>query len=209
MIKKVLLPAILGVNFLTAQCMIDGKSTIRISEEEVYTINRATAQCEDCHLWVTIGGNASFSIDNKKNTVKLKAGFSGRQVLSATVLTQDGVAQCSKNIDIVDAKTQMPNQSNANVSTNSSNCDIEVSDYKEVKSTEGIVSFFPNVTNSSYQYNWTATYFNGDVMTSDLVNPQFPYSKTKGIKSVSVKVTSNRCIKRFSKNYEENFWRFF
>ena len=86
---------------LHAQCTINGKSTINLNTEEIYSVANETAQCKDCHLWVGVGSSASISGDNRQSSVKLKANTAGRQVLSVAILTQQGLMQCSKNIDII------------------------------------------------------------------------------------------------------------
>lgn len=113
--------------------------------------------------------------------------------------------QCSKNIDIMDGNVAAP----FTQEPTKSKCDIEVSNYKEVKVSERIVSFFPNVTNDAYKYSWTATYSNGETMSSTEKVPQFPYSKENGLTRVNVKVTSSKCMRDFSKTYDANFWKFF
>ncbi|VDH03183.1 hypothetical protein [Bergeyella zoohelcum] len=195
------------VNIAHSQCFIEGKSVIQPNVEETYTVSRATAQCTDCHLWVTIGGNAGIVSDTKKSTIQLKAGASGRQIISTTVLTSDGIAQCSKSIDI--GTTTSTNMTDNTALLNRDTCDIITNNYTEVKTSNTTVNFYPNELNTNFHFQWTTTYFDGETKNSTVSTPQFPFSKTKGIKSVNVKITSSKCMKEFTKSYEENFWRFF
>lgn len=209
--KKLVLVATFFISiFAFSQCTITGKSAIKVLEEETYSVDKEMAQCKDCHLWVSVGGNATISGDNRQNAVKIKANSGGRQVLSASILTPQGLLQCSKNIDILD--TSEVGIAKNNVSTNDipklPNCDVQVNNFKEVKYAENIVSFFPNVTDGDYKYQWTVNYANGDQMISTEKVPQFPYTKENGISTVKVKVTSTKCIKEFTKTYELSFWKF-
>ncbi|EKB61294.1 hypothetical protein [Bergeyella zoohelcum] len=199
--------AITVAHLAYSQCTIEGKSSIQPNVEETYTVTKATGQCTDCHLWVTIGGNAAIVSDTKKSAIQLKAGTSGRQIISATVLTSDGIAQCSKSIDI--GSTASANVTNNNSSSNKENCDITTYNYTEVKTSDTTVNFYPNELNTNFHFQWKTTYFDGEVKNSTMPTPQFPFSKTKGIKSVNVKITSSKCMKEFTKSYEENYWRFF
>lgn len=204
--KNTLLFGLFASAIVSAQCNISGKSSISVLSEETYTVANELAQCKDCHLWVTVGGNTTIASDNRQNSVKIKANSGGREVLSLSVLTPQGLMQCSKNIDIVDGNGALPVVSET---AKSKNCDIQANNYKEVKYAEGIVSFFPNVTNDTFRYHWTANYFNGDTMSSTEKVPQFPYTKENGITKVVVKINSSKCLKEFSKTYDGNFWKFF
>ena len=195
-----------------AQCSISGKSSLKVLDEETYSVSADLAQCKDCHLWVGVGGNISVIGDNKQNNVKIKANTGGRQVISLSVLTPQGFMQCSKNIDIVDGNGTLPvaaSTAAVEETPKNSGCDIEVNNYKEVKYADQIVSFFPNVTNDNYRYSWTATLASGEVLTSTEKVPQFPFTKENGITKVRVKIHTSRCMKEFSKTYDSNYWRFF
>lgn len=198
--------AIAIVNIVHAQCFIEGKSNIQPNVEETYTVSKTTAQCTDCHLWVTIGGNAAIVSDTKKNTIQFKASSSGRQIISATVLTPEGIAQCSKSINI--GITESINIADNSYPTQKE-CDIKTNNYTEVKTSDTMVNFYPNDLNTNFSFQWKTTYFDGEIKSSTVPTPQFPFGKTKSIKSVNVKITSSKCMKEFTKSYEENYWRFF
>ncbi len=199
---------------LHAQCTINGKSTINLNTEEIYSVANETAQCKDCHLWVGVGSSASISGDNRQSSVKLKANTVGRQVLSVAILTQQGLMQCSKNIDIIDNKIAASNNNNNGVTTTldpvqKPDCNIKISDFKEVKYSENVVSFFPLGDDNQYRYIWTAIYMDGREITSKEKVPQFPFTKTDGIKTVKLQMISDKCLKSLSKTYDNNYWEFF
>lgn len=203
---------------MIAQCTISGNAAMNAGDESVYTVTGDAAQCADCHLWVTVGSNTTISGDNRQQAVKLKAVAGGRQVLSAAVLTPQGLVQCSKNIDITDGKpqaavnTSVPDvqaQTATAPQTTKVDCDIEVNNYKEVKYAEGIVTFFPNVNQSRYSYEWTANYATGEIMKSTEKVPQFPYTKEESITVVKLRVVSSACMREFTKTYDSSYWRWF
>ncbi len=203
--KTITLFALLIAAFSMAQCIIIGKTSISIEENPMYSIENDNAQCTDCHLWVTVGGNSQLDGDFRKNTIKLKPTAGGRTVLSLSILTPQGLSQCSKNIDITD-KT-------SNISTSSNqqkvDCDISVNSFREVKYAEGIVSFFPSNTQNNYGYTWTVIYANGEQKTSTEKIPQFPYTKEGSITTVKLKVLSTQCMKDLAKTYDNTYWKFF
>lgn len=191
-----------------SQCNISGKSSIKISEEETYSVPNEIAQCKECHLWISVGSNTAISTDNKLNFIKLKPNSAGRLILSATVLTSQGILQCSKNIDVLDNTKQSDNLDKATLTT-INNCDIQINNYKEVKYAENIVSFFPNETNNDFRYEWIVNYANGESMKSNEKIPQFPFTKENGIATVKLKISSKVCLREFSKTYDANYWKFF
>ena len=204
--KLILLMTLMIYSSSFSQCVIKGNPTMKVSDAETYTVENDIAQCKDCHLWVNIGGNTELQGDVKQNTVKLKGTSGGRTVLSLVMLSPQGVVQCSKNIDVLDGA--MIDTNKTAVST-SSNCDIDFTDYKEAKTSDGIVAFLPDGKENNYKYDWTVTYENGDQKTSKEKTPQFSFAKDNGIKTATVKITSARCIRNFTKTYEANFWKFY
>ncbi|MBW8359828.1 MAG: hypothetical protein K0M63_08535 [Weeksellaceae bacterium] len=199
--------------FAFSQCSINGKSSIRVLDEEVYSIAGDLAQCKDCHLWVNIGGNAYTVGDNRQNTVKIKATSGGREVISLAVLSPQGLVQCSKNIDILDSaqtSAAAPETSEMAPAANIAvKCDIEVKGYKEVKYAEGTVSFFPDITKNDYKYEWNTSYATGETMQSTEKVPQFPYTKEKSITKVRLKIVSQKCVREYTKTYDASYWKFF
>lgn len=205
MMKKIILAVLLMTSASAfSQCNILGKSSIGVSEPEIYAIENTPAQCKECHLWVNVGGNSTIESDNKLNSIKLKGKAGGREILSLTMLTPSGIIQCSKNIEILDATKIAKSEPKA-----PNDCDIDVNDFKEVKYSEGVVSFFPSKTANEYKYTWVATYFNGEKSESNEKVPQFPYTKANGIEKINLKIVSKKCIRNSSKTYDSNYWFFF
>jgi len=201
-----------GLSF--AQCTITGKSILKVQDEETYSISPDIGQCRDCHLWSNYGKSATVIGDNKLSSIKLKANEEGRQLISISVLTSQGMIQCSKTIEILNGKNyeNAINGTSADIKQNtniSKNCDIEVTDFKQGKFGEGIVNFFPNVSNNEYKYAWTVNYSDGSIMKSTDKTPQFPYSKEKSISIVKLQIFSKNCIKDLSRSYEPIFWEHF
>ncbi|MFC6267321.1 hypothetical protein [Frigoriflavimonas asaccharolytica] len=193
-----------------AQCNITGKSSIENQAEETYSIANEIAQCKDCHLWVGVGSNATIVGDNRQNSVKIKANSAGRQIISLAVLTSQGLMQCSKNIDITDGKTSIKNSKITTKEPEPTvDCNVKISDFKEVKYSENIVSFFPIGEDLQFKYIWTATYFDGREVVSKEKIPQFPFTKTDGIRTVKLQMISDNCLKSLSRSYENNYWQYF
>ena len=195
---------------LNAQCTISGKSSIILNTEESYSVANETAQCKDCHLWVGVGTNASISGDNRQSIVKVKGNSVGRQVISVAILTQQGLMQCSKNIDIIENKIAAENSVTTTLEPiQKPDCNIKISDFKEVKYADNIVTFFPIGDDHQFRYIWTAIYMDGKEITSKEKVPQFPFTKTVGIKTVKLQMISDKCLKSLSKTYDNNYWEFF
>ena len=207
--KKILLLAGLTFAFsMEAQCNISGNSSVKVNEISTYTLDNDNAQCSDCHLWVTVGGNSQIDGEFRKNSVKIKPNSGGRTVLSLSVLTSQGLSQCSKNIDIIDGTTSSVSNLQNSIQT-AQDCDIALESFKEVKYADGVVTFFPSNTNNDYKYSWTAVYADGKQAESSEKIPQFPYTKEGSITTVKVKIVSAKCIKSLSKSYDSTYWKFF
>ncbi|MDR2205090.1 MAG: hypothetical protein LBE36_02875 [Flavobacteriaceae bacterium] len=206
--KKIILSVTLLVaTQMYSQCNIVGKNAISVSDTETYTIESDNAQCPDCHLWTMIGGNARIDGEFRKNSVKITPTGGGRVVLSLSVLSSQGFSQCNKNIDIIGGGNVANNSGySTNYGNTSVDCDVSVTDFKEVKYSDGIISYFPVPAGNDFKYNWTAIYFNGEQRESSEKIPQFPYTKENGIRILKVKITSSKCMKSMSKNYEPMFW---
>lgn len=195
-----------------AQCIITGSSQAQLNQPETYSVENDNAQCTDCHLWAAVGGNSSIEGEFRKNTVTINPIAGGKTVLTLSILTAQGFSQCSKSIDIVGGATSN-NSTPVSVSTNKKlACDIDVSNYKEVAYSDKVVSFFPirqEQEQGKFKYLWVAVYLNGDKKESTDKVPRFGYSEENPIVDVTIKVTSDRCIKTLSKNYDATFWKNF
>jgi hypothetical protein len=203
--KKLLLSFLLmSFTNLFSQCVITGSNIIKVLDVATYTVENDNAQCKDCHLWMNLGENTSLEGDVKQNTIKLKANSIGKTILSLSMLSPQGLVQCNKSIEVVEA---ISNKSETDQSL--SNCDIDFTDFKELKYDVGIVAFLPAKLENNYKNLWTVTYENGEQKTSTEKVPQFNYSKENEIVTVVAKVSSSKCVKNFTKTYEKNFWKFF
>ncbi len=203
-----------------AQCTIEGKSSAAVGEEITLTATGAEAQCAECHLWVAVGNAAAVKGDSRLKTVKVASAVPGRQVISLAVLTPQGLAQCSKNIDFTAATSAVPVTA-PEVSTvpavagesvpppASPVCDIPATNFKEVKYDAGTVSLFPDSDGGTFRYNWTATYNDGTTFSSQEKVPRIPFSKGKPITVVKLQMVSQKCMKEFTKRYDANFWYYF
>lgn len=181
------------------QCTIAGNSSININESASFSVD-SKAQCEECYFWKSSGEN-NLKIDgnNKSSQVTVKATGIGKTTLSVSVLTNQGPLQCEKVIDVVDQKQSVAQNS----------CGILIDDFKDVKVTETVISFFPNENSNDYLYRWTVTYVNGDNQESSEKIPQFFFSDINYIKTVKLKITTKSplCSITLTKKFEQNYWK--
>ena len=174
---------------------------MKISESGTYSVLNAKADCEDCHSWEIIG-DAIFEGDVKQNSVKITPKNGRSLILTATVNSVNGNKQCSKNILVTNNIKLPPNAI-------SPDCDITWTDYKDVKKSDGMVAFESSVKNDKNKFEWTVTHVNGEQKTSTSETPQFNFSTENAIKTVVTKISTAKCTRTFTKNYEPNFWDYF
>jgi len=181
------------------QCTIVGNSTIKPNETASFSVD-AKAQCDECYFWKS-SNEQSLKIEgnNKTNKVTATAASPAKNILSVSVLTNQGLLQCEKTLDVVDTKQ--------NIIENS--CGIQIDDFKDVKVTESVISFFPNENSSDYLYKWTVSYANGEAQESNEKIPQFFYSEINYIKTVKLKITSKNpiCSIILTKKFDQNYWK--
>ncbi len=209
--KSLLFLSLISTTYFFAQCNIEGNNTAKVGEQVTYTVDNDTAQCTDCHLWVTTGGNSTVDGEFRKNNVTIKPNSIGRTILSLTMLTQNGVVQCVKNIDVVAGTNTIATSNSPETGssiTTKPNCDITVDNFKELKYERGIVTFIPSDTENNYKYIWIVSYKNETKESTSLI-PKFSYSDTNPIVKVMLRIVSKKCIREFSKNYESSYWTFF
>ncbi|PZU87808.1 MAG: hypothetical protein DI529_06475 [Chryseobacterium sp.] len=198
---------ILAAGFLAtisyAQCTIAGNSTIKLNELASFSVD-AKAQCDECYVWKTSSDKTLFPEGNtKSNKINVKANAVGKSSISVSILTQQGLLQCEK---IVEITTENP----ASNLTNADNpCGIKIDDFKEIKVTDNIISFFPNDNPTYCLYQWTVTYNNGDKKDSSEKIPQFNLIQENPIISVKLKITTKSpiCSYTITKKYAENHWK--
>lgn len=71
-------------------------------------------------------------------------------MLSLSVLTAQGLAQCSKNIDI--SESSSGNVIATKPTKDKFDCDINLDSFKEVKVNDSLVTLLPSSTNKDYRY---------------------------------------------------------
>jgi len=189
----------LAITNLYGQCAITPSKIPTPNEITTITVN-ADAQCDECYSWkssneqvVKIEGN------NKLKSVNLAGKSFGKSTISVSILTDKGVVLCEKNIDIVDPKQNLLENS----------CGINIDDFKDVKVSESIISFFPNANSGDYLYKWTVSYANGETSESTEKIPQFTYSESNYINSVKLKISNKvlLCSITLSKKFDANYWK--
>lgn len=183
-----------------AQCFIKGSSTLKMQDTETYTVEKDVAQCSDCHLWTTNGGDVSLIGNPKDAAIKLKANGGGRTIISLVMLSPQGVVQCSKMVDVQPDLT-------AGLKTGDPNCDIVFSNFLEAKSSDGTVSFRIESASSNLTYEWISTYADGTQKNSTEPAPKFSNPEGNAITAIEVKVKSKNCIKGFKKTYGTDYWK--
>ena len=191
------------VGFLTignvyAQCNITGNKTVAPNETTTFTVD-AKAQCEECYFWKSSNEQVlKIEGSNKLGKVSLTGKGVGKSTISVSILTDQGLLQCEKNMELTDLKQSLAEN----------NCGIKIDDFKEVKVSESIISFFPNSNSGDYLYQWTVTYANGENKESSEKIPQFFYSDINYITLIKLKVSSKSpiCSMTISKKYEPNYW---
>lgn len=182
-----------------AQCTIAGNTSMNINESGFFSVD-PKAQCEECYFWKSsVEKNLKIDLENKTQQITVKATGVGKTTLSVSVLTNQGPLQCEQVINVVDPKQTIAEH----------NCGILIDDFKDVKVTETIISFFPNENSNDYLYRWTVTYANGESQESTEKIPQFFFSDINYIKMVKLKITSKSpiCSITLTKKFEQTYWK--
>ncbi|TDX82695.1 hypothetical protein [Epilithonimonas xixisoli] len=193
-----------------AQCTIAGNDNIKPNETTSLTVD-AKAQCDECYSWKSSDLNIKIDGKTKTNKIDVSSSQIGKSTISVSVFTNQGLQQCEKIINVavpaLVAATPAVKESKQNIIENS--CGIPVDDFKDVKVSESIISFFPNGNPTSYTYKWSVSYANGEVQESSEKIPQFFYSDVNYITLVKLKITKNNpiCSVTISKKFDENFWK--
>lgn len=189
----------LSSNFF-GQCTIAGNSVIKLNETATYSVD-AKAQCEECYVWKSSSDqNLKIEGSSISNKVNVRAAGLGKNTLSVTLLNGTAETKCEKTIEVVDE-----NQTDVK-----GKCGVTINDFKDVKVSETVMSFFPNENaTSDYSYEWNVTYANNEVKTSTDKIPQFFFSEINYIKLVKLKVKPKDvlCVVSISKSYEQNYWK--
>lgn len=199
-----------------SQCEISGADQLKVGEIQSYSVDNSVAQCEDCHLWSMVRGAGTLSGLVKKKTISVKGLVAGQATLNVNVATADGDVKCSKTIEVLENQGQETTKEGVNPligevpsQGQSPACDVDFSEFVEVKNSDEMVTFVPLNTDKQYKYEWTAIYVNGEQKVQNEKNPSFIYSKGNGIIHLTLIVTSASCTRTIQKSYQPNFWMFF
>ncbi|MNY06445.1 hypothetical protein D3C86_1392030 [compost metagenome] len=140
----------------------------------------------------------------------MKSAQIGKGKISVSVLTSQGLLQCDKIVEVlapVAVATSIVTEKKQSTVENS--CGILIDDFKEVKVSDAVISFFPNANPTDYLYKWFVSYANGEVQESSEKIPQFFYSDINFITLVKLRITKNNplCAITISKKFDENYWK--
>ncbi len=193
-----------------AQCTIAGNDNIKPNETTSLTVD-AKAQCDECYSWKSSDPKIKIDGKTKTNRIDVTSSQIGKSTISVSVFTSQGLQHCEKIVNVVApvvvATTLAAKETKQNIIENS--CGIQIDDFKDVKVSESIISFFPNGNPTNYAYKWSISYANGEVQESAEKIPQFFYSDINYITLVKLKITKNNpvCSVTISKKFDENFWK--
>ena len=160
-----------------AQCTIAGNDNIKPNETTSLTVD-AKAQCDECYSWKSSDPKIKIDGKTKTNRIDVTSSQIGKSTISVSVFTSQGLQHCEKIVNVVApvvvATTLAVKETKQNIIENS--CGIQIDDFKDVKVSESIISFFPNGNPTNYAYKWSISYANGEVQESAEKIPQFFYS---------------------------------
>jgi hypothetical protein len=195
--------SILSGSLCFAQCTILGNDMVRQGSRASFSVS-ATAQCDDCYTWKTTG----FQImDNKmSNTLSVLATEAGSAKISVTILTATGTKECEKTVSVESVKGD--SVAIAKDSLSAIPCKIPIKDFLDVKVGTNMISFFPDVNSSDYDYKWTIVYNTGEIKVSDDKIPQFPFSEIMFPATVRLQSFSRYpiCSQILNKTYPQEYW---
>lgn len=203
--KKVFIMVVsfLATSTLYCQCTITGNSSLITNQTSTFTIDKK-AQCVECYSWKSSDEKNIVIEGNKKgNSIIVNGKNPGLSNISVSVFTENGIEKCEKTVNVSDNNVMKQN----NIVDNS--CGIRIDDFKGVKVSESVISFFPNVNSEDYFYKWTVSYSNGQSNESTEKIPQFNLSASGYITSVKLKVTNKTqfCSIAILKKFDENYWK--
>jgi len=189
----------LAITNLYGQCNITTSKIPAPGELTTITVG-ANAQCDECYSWKSSNEEVVKIEGSKKlKSVNLAGKSLGKSTISVSILTDKGIVLCEKTIDIVDPQQHQLDNS----------CGINIDDFKDIKVSESIMSFFPNGNSGDYLYKWTVTYANGETSESTDKIPQFQYSESNYIASVKLKISNKvlLCSISLVKKFDANYWK--
>lgn len=201
--KKILSFTALAMSMAVySQCNILGASSLTINQIEKYSVE-IPGQCQECYDWSSSTDKIKFETNIKQKDVVLKAVSEGQTTISVSVLTAQGVQQCSKLLEIKSASSE---KNSGGVNAEKITCEVGINDFKDVLLNDETISFVLVTASDSYQYKWTVGYANGEKRESTLKLPQFPFIKNNDITSVQVRIQTTACYKELTRVYPLNYW---
>ena len=201
--KKILLFfAFLSYTVAFSQCYIEGKSTLSVGENQIYTVKNNTAKCADCHAWTNAGNEVIIDGNRNQKDLKVKGNAAGNTMLSVEMDSDKGLLKCYKNIMVVPS---LPKK----LSEVEEDCDFNINGFKEQKINDSTVSYAPDNVVKNLQYIWIAEYENGEQKSSAEPTAKFNFTNTNGIRALKLNVKSSSCVRDFTKIYEANYWDFY
>lgn len=202
--KTLSITAIIAASFAFGQCNIVGSSNIGVGKSEVYKVDTA-GQCTECYHWTS--SNASIKLEtNKLQTINLKGIIDGTNTLKVSIMTDKGVVECSKIVNVQSSTYNVTSdsQESENVAI-MPKCEVDANDFKDLQIDETKVKFIPNGS-SNFTYEWKVTYANGQTLDSSEKEPNFQIIKGNDIVLSQVKILSKTCYKILTRAYPLNFW---
>lgn len=180
---------------LSAQCQIIGSSTVKVGDSLQLMADTA-AKCTDCYSWKISSEDVLSVQSSAEGKISLKALKPGTAKINLTIETADGKSSCEKEVEI-----QIP-------SGKDRKCDVEITDFRDVKVDENTMSFFPNVSSQKYSYQWKAFYADGSTRMSEEKIPQFTNNPNMFINSVEVQIInkSSLCSSFITRTFGEKIW---
>ena len=181
---------------LPAQCQIIGSTTLKVGDSLQLMADTA-AKCADCYSWKILSQDFLSVQSSAEGKISLKALKAGNEKITLTIETSAGKLSCEKDIEI------------KNISQiKEKKCDVEITDFKDVKVDENTMSFFPNVSSQKYSYRWKAFYADGTSKESEEKIPQFKNSQANVIDSIEVQIInkSSLCSSIITRTFGEKIW---
>jgi len=193
---------ILAAGFFAAivhgQCTITGDSSIKTDQAATFSVD-SDGNCNDCYYWTVSQDSKLKASDSKSNQILVTALETGKASLSVKYEKANATVKCQKTIEIVNPDLHPADQK----------CGVTISDFKDVKVNDKVISFFPNEDSSEYSYQWTVNYANGETKDSTEKIPQFTLSEVNYITSVKLRITKKSpiCTLAITKKFDQDYWK--
>lgn len=201
--KRILLiVAFCNFTYFFSQCTISGADQIQVGEKQIYAAASSENCSGDCYQWSYLDQKILLETDERHREITIKGSVPGQAILNLEINAPSGRLTCQKSITVI-----APLSDDLNV--NRQKCDINIDGFKEVRTSDQLVMFSPQTSETKLTFEWKVIYKDGDAKKSTQQNPQFEYSLQRAISQVELNVSLEGCTKRIIKNYDTNFWYFF